>query len=93
MRKSIAIISAVFLAATTSPTLASSDDPVCRVVSGQQMSIQEITAKASSLGYEVRAVERDDGCYEVEATDVNGLNVEFHMHPVTGEIINSKNKS
>lgn len=39
MRKSIAIISAVFLAATTSPTLASSDDPVCRVVSGQQMSI------------------------------------------------------
>lgn len=45
------------------------------------------------MGYEVREVERDDGCYEVEATDVNGLNVEFHMHPVTGEIINSKNKS
>ena len=94
MRKTVALTTAGFLAAASLPALASSDDDVsCRAAAGQQMSVQDITAKVSGMGYTVRKVERDDGCYEVKATDGNGARVELKLHPGTGAIVKSEKKS
>lgn len=94
MRKIITIAAASLLTAATLPALASSDDDVlCRNASGQQMSVQDITAKVSGMGYTVREVERDDGCYEVKATDKSGARVELKLNPVTGEIVESEKDS
>lgn len=94
MRKIIAITAAGLLAASAVPALASSDDDVsCRNTSGQQMSVQDITAKVTGMGYSVRKVERDDGCYEVKATDSSGARVELKLHPATGVIVKAEKKS
>jgi len=51
------------------------------------MSIGDVAAKIESMGYTVREIEVDDGVYEVEGFDANGLKVEAYVHPVTGEIL------
>ena len=38
-------------------------------------------------GYKVIDIEIDDGAYEVELTDKNGVRVEGHVHPETGELL------
>lgn len=50
------------------------------------MSEEEITAKAEELGYEVRKVKADDGCYEVYAKR-DGERYEVYFHPITGEVV------
>lgn len=94
MRKMIALTTVGLITAFAVPALASSDDDVsCRAQTGQKMSVQDITAKVSGMGYTVRKVERDDGCYEVKATDANGARVELKLHPGTGAIVKSEKKS
>lgn len=51
------------------------------------MPIGELAAKLETQGYTVREIERDDGVYEVEATDANGQRVEAYLDPATGEPI------
>jgi len=43
--------------------------------------------KVVGLGYEVWRVQRDDGCYEIEARDAKGAYVELNLDPVSGELI------
>jgi hypothetical protein len=45
--------------------------------------IDAASAKAASLGYTVRKIEIDDGCYEVKGTDKNGAKIELNIDPVT----------
>jgi hypothetical protein len=45
--------------------------------------VDAAAAKAESLGYAVRKVEIDDGCYEVNGTDKNGAKIELNIDPVT----------
>jgi hypothetical protein len=42
-------------------------------------------AKAVSLGYAVRKIEIDDGCYEIKGTDKNGAKIEINIDPVTSQ--------
>ena len=51
----------------------------------QWMSIADLAAKLEAQGYTVREIDTDDGVYEVEMTDANGMRVEAYLHPVTGE--------
>ncbi len=51
------------------------------------MPIDRAVSKAESLGYEVRNVEADDGCWEVEGYDRNGGKVKLYLDPVSGEVI------
>jgi hypothetical protein len=53
----------------------------------QWMSVEAITQKASALGYDVRRVKADGGCYEVYATDAKGARVEAYFHPGTGDVV------
>ena len=54
----------------------------------QWMSPAQITEKLSAQGYTVREIESDDGAYEVELTGKDGVRLETHIHPATGEIMN-----
>jgi hypothetical protein len=94
MRKIVAITAAGLLAASAIPALASSDDDMsCRNTGGQQISVQDIIAKVTGMGYIVRKVDHDVGCYEVRATDSNGARVELKLHPETGAIVKTEKKS
>ncbi len=83
----------VFSLAYASPSLASSDGALCGKISGQPMSMEEVKAKVSEQGYDVRRVKREDGCLEVYAIDKQGSKVEIYLHPVSGKIIKIKKKS
>ena len=41
----------------------------------------------ATQGYKVHKIESDDGAYEVDMTDKNGVLVEVHVHPTTGDIL------
>jgi len=90
MRKFIAITITItgLAAAAALPALASSSKAACgNVASDSWMSVQEITAKVEALGYDVRKVERDDGCYEVKGVNDSGKRFEIYLHPSTGEVV------
>lgn len=53
----------------------------------QWLSPKQIADKLGEKGYKVREIETDDGTYEVEMVDKNGLRVEANIHPATGEIL------
>ena len=94
MRKIIVIAAASLMIAATVPAHASSDGVSCsQSAGGQQLSDQDIRAKAAGMGYDVRNVKREDGCFEVYATDKKGSRVEIYMNAVTGAVLKIKNKS
>lgn len=51
----------------------------------QWMSEQALKEKATGMGYQVRRVKAEDGCYEVYAIDANGMKAEVLFNPVTGD--------
>lgn len=52
----------------------------------QWLSRDAVKARLSGMGYEVRRVKADDGCYEVEALAENGMKIRTRFDPVTGEM-------
>ena len=91
MRKLLIVPGFILAVAAASPILASSDDRSdVSVPRDQWMSIFQISEKLEALGYEIREIEIEDGVYEVEAVDKNGMRVEAYIHPATGEILKEK---
>lgn len=91
MRAMLATALAAFaVTAAALPASASSFLSCGAVPQGQWLSIAEISAKAAALGYQVREIEIDDGCYEIHAIDRNGIRVEAYLHPVTAEVVRTK---
>ena len=70
--------------------LASGDDAYCGKTSGQWMSKDAAKNKAADMGYDVRRIKREDGCYEIYAIGKNCARVEIYMNPVTGTIVKNK---
>ncbi len=69
------------------PVLAEELATMCpRSPSDQLMTKDQLTAKAKEMGYDVRGIKAQEGCWEVKGFDKNGKRVEFHMDPVTAEI-------
>jgi hypothetical protein len=94
MRNIITIAAAGLLAAAALPAFASSDDDYkCRAAGGQRMSVQDITSRVTGMGYDVRKVETDDGCYEVYAIDKGGARVELKLDPVSGRVVKTERGS
>ena len=56
------------------------------ILSAVWLSPTQITEKLDQKGYKVTEIEVDDGSYEVEMTDMNGVRVDAHVHPETGEL-------
>jgi hypothetical protein len=52
-----------------------------------RMSPDQVTARARLMGYKVRAMDPDAGCWRVEATDDRGRRVLLRLHAGTGELM------
>lgn len=88
MQKIIVTIVAAAFAATV-PAAASSKNCV-NAPQTQWMSLADITTKATGMGYKVRQVKIEDGCYEIYAVDKNGNRIEAYFNPVTAEVVKTK---
>ncbi len=94
MGKIITYTVAGLMIAATFPAYASAEGVSCGPrADGPQLSVQDITDKAQALGYDVRKVQLEDGCFEIYAIDNNGARLEIYMDPVTGKVTKTKNKS
>jgi hypothetical protein len=51
------------------------------------LSPAQIADKLAAAGYKVTEIEVDDGAYEVDLVDKNGMKVEGHVHPATGDLL------
>lgn len=74
------------------PAFASESGRCGNVAKDKWLSEQAIKEKIGALGYEIREVEADDGCYEVKAVDKNGARLELYVQPDTGEIVKPGDK-
>lgn len=69
------------------------DDAVCtQAPPAQWLSVEQIKAKATELGYAVRSAKTEGSCIEVYAIDPAGARVEAYFDPATGEIVRKKVK-
>lgn len=66
---------------------AARDSGRLNVPADQWMSTADVIKKLEGEGYKVTEIESDDGAYEVEMTDKNGVRIETHVHPATGALM------
>ena len=93
MNKLLILAATAMTIAFAAPAMASDNDTRCTATSGIAMSLEVVRAKAIDMGYDVRKIEKEYGCYELYAIDKDGRRVEIYMNPVTGEIVRTKFKS
>lgn len=93
MKKIFYVATSLALLTAISPAAASGDDVSCEPIKGVWMSKGEISAKAEDLGYDVRRVKTEDGCYELYVVDKDGKKAEIYMNPVSGDVVKTKIKS
>lgn len=76
------------------PALASEDeDARCgKIARDKWLPEAAIKTKVTDLGYQVRKIETEDGCYEVKGVDKNGAKVELYLNPETGEVVKPDTK-
>lgn len=71
----------------TAASGASADSDRLNVPAADWKSVTEIKDRLVAAGYTVREIETDDGAYEVDVVDKDGVRAELHVHPATGEIL------
>lgn len=77
MRKFMILAIAATPLALAAPAFASDDDTRCPAINADEwLPLGEIDARLTGMGYQVREIERDRNCYEVEGTDANGVSFE-----------------
>jgi hypothetical protein len=87
MRRILPLIPLIFVLANAAPGSAKEERACGDAPRTQWLSEDAIKAKGVALGYEVRRVKIEKGCYEAYATDKTGSKVELYFNPVTGEIV------
>ena len=48
---------------------------------------EKLTKMLTDKGWTVRRIKIDDGCYEIDAKDGDGKNIEATIHPATLEVL------
>ena len=77
------------LALATTPALAGDE---CGVPVQHWQSRDAALRHATSLGWQVRSLKIDDGCYEIRGTDRNGLAFKAKVDPETLEIVKFRHR-
>ena len=87
-----AIVACVFagLAASGTAVLASDDRYCGYVPRAEWKSISEVHSAVEAKGYQVREIERDDGCYEVYVRDQSGKRYELYLNPRTLQVVKTE---
>jgi uncharacterized membrane protein YkoI len=60
------------------------------VPAAEWMPASEVARNLEGMGYTVREIEREDGRYEVEVTNPDGLRMEAYVDPRSGEILDEE---
>lgn len=81
------ILSALAGMIFAAPAFAHDDHRCGNVPPDRWMSRQQVMEKAGKLGIDVREIEIDDGCYDVEGRFRDGRRVELRLHPENGATI------
>jgi hypothetical protein len=91
MRKTSLLAAAALSLAVAAPTAALAIDDMLtsrlNVPADQWLSPAAVTEKLTQQGYKVLEIESDDGAYEVEMLDKNGVKVDTYVHPATAELL------
>jgi hypothetical protein len=88
-----ALLGLTGLFAFTALAVPASAGDLCKAYAPEQwMQADAIKAKAQAMGYEVRKVGQEDGCWEVKGMK-DGNRVEAYSDPVTGELVKTKGES
>lgn len=84
MRKIIAL---ALLTSIAAPAFAAD---MCSVPQDKWITEDALKAKAVELGYDVKQVKIEKGCYEIYAIDKDGKKVEVLMNPETAAVVEVK---
>lgn len=87
MHKTLIALSLALVLGAVAPAIASEDARCGNTPRDKWLPEATIKTKVSDLGYEVRKIEADDGCYEVKGVDKNGAKVKLYLNPATGEVV------
>ena len=87
MRKLLTFLCLGATLGAATPVMAGEDGRCGNTPRDKWLSEAAIKAKVGELGYEVRKIEAEKGCYEIKATDKNGAKTELYVNPATGEIV------
>ena len=80
----------VFILATGLFAGAAQASDICKAYEQSKwLSKEDISAKVAAMGYEVRKVQSEDGCWEVKGMK-DGKRVEAYFDPVTAELVLTK---
>ena len=66
---------------------AMADSSPDKVAVAGSMSVEQLTSRLESQGYNVKKIKFDDGRYKVKATDSTGHKVKLYASPQTGEVL------
>jgi hypothetical protein len=83
MRKTLTIMA--FVAAM--PAGAALAEEGCFVPMSEWQPRAAVAQLAKDKGWTVRRIKIDDGCYEIDAKDGDGKNIEATVHPATLELL------
>ena len=92
MKKYLVLIATLTTMGFTTSAFAESGEPTC-ISSGTKLSKAAIKAKATDMGYNVRQVKTENGCFEVKAIAKDGSRVDVFMDPNTGKVMKIEKKS
>jgi hypothetical protein len=83
------VLAAAFVSLALASAANADDDHVrCgNVPIADWMSEADLRSKVTGMGIDVRDIEIDDGCYEVEGRNSDGRKLEIRFHPQTAEQI------
>jgi hypothetical protein len=85
------ILAATVLATMFAAAARAEDSHSCgNVAQDKWMSKDALKAKATAMGYDVRKIKVEGGCYEVYAIDAKGNKVESLFNPETGEMLGNE---
>ncbi len=88
--KNLIITAASILTFAAAMPAYASDDAHCGTADRSSwMSEEALKMKATEMGYDVKKVKVEEGCFEIYAIK-DGKRVEAYLHPVTAEIIRVK---
>lgn len=89
MKKFILATTTLLAFTTAMPAFATGDNYCGNADTSTWMSVDALKMKAIEMGYDVKKVEIDDGCYEIYAIK-DGKRVEAYLNPVSGDVVRVK---
>ncbi|MFA7307099.1 MAG: PepSY domain-containing protein [Hyphomicrobium sp.] len=87
MLKVLTLSTLAALLVVAGPAFADNHQNRLNIPAEKWLSMSAVTEKLAAQGYKVTKIEADDGVYEFDAVDANGVRIEGHAHPATGQVL------